>query len=240
MEVYAASAAAQTQARVLNALAAAFAGSGVSGSSGGGSGGGSDGGPEGAPMKLAAEQEVKLPKTSQLARFYYIVSFIFLKVGVTYIGPLCTARLLSVFFVHKKKQAALMVRLVAARGKHAASWGVQFWHLAARALRNTRRNPFPFFLHGVTAVRATNTTPPPTNHNSEAALSTLPAALRPHCYPFALQPLLSFFAPAAAPFPFFRAPYFSAAAAAAAPAAAVSSSLPSLVTSDCLSPVSPP
>jgi len=47
----------------------------------------------------------------------------------------------------------MLARLLSARGKHQASWLVQFKHLAARALRNTLRNPFPFLLHGVTAVR---------------------------------------------------------------------------------------
>jgi hypothetical protein len=50
-------------------------------------------------------------------------------------------------------QATMLARLLTVRGKHQASWLVQFKHLAARALRNTLRNPFPFLLHGVTAVR---------------------------------------------------------------------------------------
>jgi ABC-type multidrug transport system permease subunit len=48
----------------------------------------------------------------------------------------------------------LMKKLVAQRGKHISMWPAQFFHLSVRALRNTLRNPFPFFLHGVTAVVA--------------------------------------------------------------------------------------
>jgi ABC-type multidrug transport system permease subunit len=46
----------------------------------------------------------------------------------------------------------LLERLVAQRGKHRSSWLFQSVHLSLRAMRNTVRNPFPFFLHGVTAV----------------------------------------------------------------------------------------
>jgi ATP-binding cassette subfamily G (WHITE) protein 2 len=47
-----------------------------------------------------------------------------------------------------------MRRLVSQRGKHRASWARQLLHLSARAARNTLRNPFPFLLHGVTAMVA--------------------------------------------------------------------------------------
>jgi ATP-binding cassette subfamily G (WHITE) protein 2 len=53
-----------------------------------------------------------------------------------------------------REEAAALARLVAARGKHTAPWGAQLKHLSARALRNTLRNPFPFVLHGVTAMVA--------------------------------------------------------------------------------------
>jgi len=48
----------------------------------------------------------------------------------------------------------LMETLVAQRGKHRATWMFQLIRLSSRAMRNTLRNPFPFLLHGVTAVVA--------------------------------------------------------------------------------------
>ena len=54
----------------------------------------------------------------------------------------------------RQGERRLMRRLIAERGKHRAHWPAQFLHLSARAMRNTLRNPFPFFLHGVTAVVA--------------------------------------------------------------------------------------
>jgi ATP-binding cassette subfamily G (WHITE) protein 2 len=54
----------------------------------------------------------------------------------------------------KEADEPLMKRLVHQRGKYRANWLEQLFHLSFRALRNTLRNPFPFFLHGVTAVVA--------------------------------------------------------------------------------------
>jgi len=51
------------------------------------------------------------------------------------------------------QQVARVARLLAARGKHTAPWTAQFKHLSIRTLRNIQRNPFPFVLHGITAVR---------------------------------------------------------------------------------------
>mmetsp|Transcript_1019 Transcript_1019/g.1696 ORF Transcript_1019/g.1696 Transcript_1019/m.1696 type:complete len:319 (-) Transcript_1019:308-1264(-) len=56
--------------------------------------------------------------------------------------------------VARASDRQLMKRLVAERGKHVSLWPTQFYYLSVRALRNTVRNPFPFFLHGVTAVVA--------------------------------------------------------------------------------------
>ena len=51
------------------------------------------------------------------------------------------------------QQVVRVARLLAARGKHTAPWTAQFMHLSIHTLRNIQRNPFPFVLHGITAVR---------------------------------------------------------------------------------------
>jgi ABC-type multidrug transport system ATPase subunit/ABC-type multidrug transport system permease subunit len=44
--------------------------------------------------------------------------------------------------------------LIESRGKHIAPWTTQFRHLSYRTMRYSMRNPFPFILHGITAVAA--------------------------------------------------------------------------------------